>query len=56
VNYLAAQGVTESRITVRGMGEREPVADNGTAEGRALNRRVVLRRLDCASARPATGP
>ena len=53
VNYLAAQGVTESRITVRGMGESEPVADNATAEGRALNRRVVLRRLDCAQARPA---
>ncbi len=52
VNYLAAQGVTESRITVRGMGESEPVADNATAEGRALNRRVVLRRLDCAQARP----
>ena len=53
VNYLAAQGVTESRITVRGMGESEPVEDNATAEGRALNRRVVLRRLDCAQARPA---
>jgi OOP family OmpA-OmpF porin len=49
VNYLAAQGVTESRITVRGMGESAPVADNATAEGRALNRRVVLRRLDCTS-------
>ncbi len=54
VNYLAAQGVTESRITVRGKGESEPVADNATAEGRALNRRVVLRRLDCAAATPAT--
>ena len=47
VNYLAQQGVTEARITVRGLGESAPVADNATAEGRALNRRVVLRRLDC---------
>jgi outer membrane protein OmpA-like peptidoglycan-associated protein len=47
VSYLAHQGVTEARVTVRGLGERRPVADNATAEGRALNRRVVLRRLDC---------
>lgn len=49
VNYLAQQGVTEARIAVRGLGERAPVADNATAEGRALNRRVVLRRLDCGT-------
>jgi OmpA-OmpF porin, OOP family len=49
VNYLAQQGVTEARIAVRGLGESAPVADNATAEGRALNRRVVLRRLDCGS-------
>jgi outer membrane protein OmpA-like peptidoglycan-associated protein len=29
-----------------GMGESEPVADNATAEGRQLNRRVMLIRTD----------
>ena len=42
--YLADRGVT-NMLTVRGYGEREPVADNGTEPGRAENRRVVLRIL-----------
>lgn len=42
--YLATHGVEASRMTVNGYGETEPVADNDTAEGRALNRRVTLRR------------
>ncbi|PXA96873.1 type VI secretion system protein TssL [Nostoc sp. 3335mG] len=36
--YLAAA----DRIVVEGKGELEPVADNATAEGRALNRRVQV--------------
>jgi len=35
-------GIAPGRIEARGMGEREPVADNGTAAGRAANRRVVV--------------
>jgi len=42
-DYLATNGIAEDRMTVRGYGEAEPVADNGTNEGRAENRRVVLR-------------
>jgi outer membrane protein OmpA-like peptidoglycan-associated protein len=38
--YIASKGVTESRMTAIGYGETKPVADNGSAEGRALNRRV----------------
>ncbi|MBC8316527.1 MAG: OmpA family protein [Desulfobulbaceae bacterium] len=34
-------GVDAGRLSVRGAGEREPVASNDTAEGRQRNRRVV---------------
>lgn len=39
---LARQGVIRERLVVRGMGKRYPIADNGTANGRALNRRVEI--------------
>ena len=45
--YLIAQGIAESRMAPTGFGESQPVADNKTAEGRAENRRVVLRCTDC---------
>jgi outer membrane protein OmpA-like peptidoglycan-associated protein len=35
-------GVSADRITTTGFGEDVPVASNETAEGRALNRRVVI--------------
>ena len=41
-DYLASQGVDVSRMTVRGYGESQPIADNSTAAGKAQNRRVVL--------------
>jgi OOP family OmpA-OmpF porin len=41
-DYLASKGVDESRMTVRGYGESQPIADNSTAAGKAQNRRVVL--------------
>ncbi len=46
--YLEGKGIGGGRLAVSGAGESEPVADNATAEGRAENRRVVLRRTDCA--------
>jgi outer membrane protein OmpA-like peptidoglycan-associated protein len=39
-DYLVAAGVAPEQITTSGRGEADPVADNATAEGRALNRRI----------------
>jgi len=50
VDYLAAKGVYPGRIKPIGMGLSKPIADNATAEGRAQNRRVTLRRTDCGPA------
>lgn len=41
-SYLTHQGVNPSRLYVRGMSERFPIASNDTSDGRALNRRVEL--------------
>ncbi|MFZ9036602.1 MAG: OmpA family protein [Gammaproteobacteria bacterium] len=40
--YLLSRDVVEARIETIGFGEGTPIADNGTAEGRSLNRRVEL--------------
>ncbi len=39
---LVKSGVDPSKITLLGMGERSPAAENSTPEGRAKNRRVVI--------------
>ena len=41
-SYLVSQGVDSNTITARGFGDTKPVADNGTAAGRQVNRRVEL--------------
>ncbi|RQP25882.1 OmpA family protein [Piscinibacter terrae] len=41
-DYLAARGVSASRIHTEGHGEHEPIADNTTDAGRAKNRRVEM--------------
>jgi outer membrane protein OmpA-like peptidoglycan-associated protein len=43
--YLISRGVPASRLTAKGYGPDKPVADNGSAAGRAANRRVELTRL-----------
>jgi len=45
-DYLASNGIAENRMTVRGYGESQPIADNGSAAGKAENRRVVLRIIE----------
>lgn len=41
-DVLVGYGVPTARLNVRGYGETDPIADNATAEGRQLNRRVQL--------------
>jgi OOP family OmpA-OmpF porin len=39
-HWLVTNGISSSRLTPRGVGESEPVGDNSTEDGRALNDRV----------------
>lgn len=41
-DYITAQGVAMNRIVIDGRGSREPLADNSTPSGRAMNRRVEI--------------
>jgi outer membrane protein OmpA-like peptidoglycan-associated protein/tetratricopeptide (TPR) repeat protein len=45
VNYLISKGINNSRLSFKGLGETDPVADNKTEQGRTLNRRTELRVL-----------
>ncbi|MCT6869955.1 OmpA family protein [Apibacter sp.] len=39
-DYLASNGISSSRFTIKGFGKADPIGDNNTESGRALNRRV----------------
>jgi OOP family OmpA-OmpF porin len=41
-DYLVSRGVDVERMTAKGYGMTQPVADNKTKAGRARNRRVVM--------------
>lgn len=39
-NYLVSQGVDASKLMTKGMGEKDPIADNSTDQGKFRNRRI----------------
>lgn len=40
--YLVSKGIEKNRVYTEGKGEKQPAADNKTADGRAKNRRVEI--------------
>lgn len=40
--YLTENGIESTRINIRGYGAENPIADNETEEGRAVNRRIEM--------------
>lgn len=43
--YLVANGIMPEQLTTAGKGESNPIADNSTQEGKAINRRTEIRRV-----------
>lgn len=42
-DYLISKGVSAERLSYKGYGDSQPLADNSTEEGRALNRRTEIK-------------
>jgi OmpA-OmpF porin, OOP family len=47
MRWLVAHGIPQARLTAKGFGKSQPVADNGSEAGRARNRRVELKVAGC---------
>ena len=45
-DFLLANGISADRIIIEALGEKVPIADNSSSEGRKLNRRVEVRFID----------
>lgn len=44
--YLLMKGIAPERVTAKGYGLTEPIAENDTAEGRSLNRRTEVKIIE----------
>jgi outer membrane protein OmpA-like peptidoglycan-associated protein len=44
--YLIEKGIPTERLTAKGYGMTVPIADNKTADGRALNRRTEVKIIE----------
>ena len=44
-NWIINKGVDPNRVVAKGYGEQNPIADNNSAEGRRLNRRIEFVRI-----------
>ena len=45
-DYMMDKGIAGNRMEAKGYGESKPIADNGTRDGRATNRRVELKIIE----------
>ena len=45
-DFLNTNGISDERIVIEALGEKDPIADNKSAEGRQKNRRVEVRFIE----------